>query len=719
MCNFLNIPFIMDKQPFFYILSFMLALSTLGHLPAKAVNDTDCYDERVTTLVNQIADNYTPPKSNDREKYYWPKAMARFLKYGTNDVAANQLIAEVATRDAYHFAVLGMARLLYLYANAPELQNNIDGILELALSKELTTSEGTENHITMERTGIFLLSQLALKRNPADSEARRQYDQTREWILTWAQRIYQQGIGEWNSSIYATYSLCGWLNVYDFADDAEVKAAAKAVADYYATEIALHYSWGAMGGPETRGNDEVDLNQTATAYLAWLWFGTTPNCPQGFKANEYIQSIHAVLSSYRPASQIVALARKEEGTRQWYQQAKTSYLYEQPSFCKQDFYVSRNFTLGNLVSAYGGYTGASYAIIPWRLMIRKDDLCPYEIGGGGRYRDAWSGKMRAPFTQSVQHKNTIIIMTKEPANFDAHQQIVSDIINQWKTDWARDWNLRHPDISKDNPVNMVDASKHQPVTYISLPTALNTQTSGKKVYIDAGKVYLIITSLHTPTITTRVQNGRRTVQDKSDAGKLSALALEVIEKDDVASLNELKNATATQALTQQGDDTVLYTTFAGDNLMATHVGNGTCIEPLFDWGYGATEAVCLMTAPPFCQPQWPTGDGFGKIPAFSVNNLPVDYTSPRPVFNGDALMLDGGILRVKTTDNYYVVDYSGDAPLWHEEAATTAVGKRPFVDSTRADIVYRIDGTRAASVGQKGCYIVMKNGKTKKIIERR
>lgn len=710
----------MNKQPTLHTLLIICVLTALGCLSAKAADDIDCYDERVATLVTQIADSYSPPKSNDREKYYWPKAMARFSKYGTDDAVANQLIAEVATRDAYHFAILGMARLLNLYDDAPELQKNIDGILQKALSKGLTTSEGTENHITMERTGIYLLTQIALKRNPDNSEARRQHDQAREWILTWARRIYQQGIGEWNSSIYATYSLCGWLNVYDFADDAEVKAAAKAVVDYYATEIALHHSWGTIGGPETRGNDETDRNQTATAYLAWLWFGTTPNCPQGFKANEYIQSIHAVLSTYRPAPQIVALARKEQGTRQWYQQAKTSYLYEQPSFCKQDFYVSQNFTLGNLVCGYGGYTGASYAIIPWRLMIRKDDLCPYEIGGGGRYRDAWSGKMRAPFTQTVQNKNTIILMTKEPADFNAHQQTVSTLISQWKADWARDWNLRHPGVGKDNPVNMVDAAKHQPITYISLPSALKAQRTGNKVYVDAGKVYLVITSLHTPTVTTRAaQSGRQTVQDKSDAGKLSALALEVIEKDDVASLDDLKAATATQTLAQQDDSTVVYTTLTGDRLEATHVGNGTCMEPLFDWGYGATEAVVLMTAPPFCQPEWPVGDGFGKIPALSVNGTPVDYTSPRPVFSGDQLSLDGGILRVKTTDSYYVVDYSGDAPTWREEAATTAIGKRPFVGGTPADAVYRMDGTRAAAVGQKGCYIVTKNGQTRKIIGQR
>lgn len=700
----------------------LLAAALIATTAASArAQDDPYYNDRVETLVTQIADSYSPPNASDKEKYYWPKVLARFYKYGTDDATANNLIAGTATRDAYHFAVVGMARLLCQYPEAPQLQQKADAILQVALSKNLTTTEGTENHIAMERTSIFLLAQQALKRQPDNDKARQQYDDARQWILTWAPRVYQQGIGEWNSSTYAPYSMDGWLNLYDFADDEAVRLAAKAVVDYYATEIALHYSWGTLGGTEMRGNKETDKNQTATSYLGWLWFGTTPGCPQGFKANEYIQSIHAVLSSYKPAPQIVELARKDKGLRTWYQNAKPAYLYEQPAYCKQDFYVSENFTLGNLVTAYGGYTGASYAIVPWRLIIRKDDLCPYEIGGGGRYRDAWGGQMRAPFTQTVQYKNTLIIMTKVPADFSAHYQQVTDIIEQWKKDWATDWAARHPRTAKDNVVNMVDGTKCDAISYVSLPSALKAVRNGNQVLYDAGKVIIAISCLRTPTVSTRAaESGRQTVQDKGNGAELTALALEVVEKSDVATVDELKTAIATHQLTKSGDATVTYTTLGGDRLEATFQGYGTCMEPLFDWGYGAKEPMCLMAAPPFRQPEWPTADGFGKIPAFSVNGRPVDYdATDRPVYSGDLLTLDKGILTVKTTDKYYVVDYSDDTPRWSEQQAeATDVGSRPFDQAAGADATFRADGVRTAATARSGIAIVKQNGKTKKIITR-
>lgn len=629
------------------------------------------YEDRAELLINQVADTYAPPNMNigDPEKYYWPKAMARFHKYGINDETANYYIEQIGTKGAFHFAVVGMTRLLCQFADAPQMQTSMNAILQKNLMAGLTTSEGTENHLCMERTSIFLISQLALEKDVAAVAAQKSYDDSKAWILAWSKRVYQQGIGEWNSSIYAAYSLLGWLNLYDFSKDAQVKAAAKAVADYYAAEIALHYSWGSIGGSELRGNAETDKNYTATAYLGWLWFGTTGTFPQDFKNADYIQSVHAVLTTYRPSEQIVELARKDKNQRVWFQNSKASYLYEEQSYCKQDFYISDNFTLGNLVCGYGGYTGASNQIVPWRLMIRNGNL-PHQIGGGGRFRNNWSGQGREPFTQTAQYKNTLILLSKLPADLTAHINKVTAIVNQWKIDWATDYYVRQ--YTKDNVVGQTDGSNCAAVSYISVPNTLNPVIEGKKAYIDAGDVYLVLSFLHTPTQST--DGSRKILKDTGSGSELTGYVLEVIEKTDVASLDALKAATKDIDITLKNDASITYTTQDGNALEVTFIGEGTCMEPLYDWGYGTQEKMCLLAAPPLRQPDWGIADGFGKIPAFKVNNVETDYSSIRPVYDGSLFTLGDGIMLIKTTDAYYKVDYTGDTPEWSEIEPTSSAG---------------------------------------------
>ena len=650
------------------ILPVLLLLTSLAAYPEITDNN---YKLREELVINTIADKYTPPAKNigDPEKYYWPKAMARLQKYGVKDSQANADIEELATKGTFHFAIVGMTRLLYQFPDAPAIKNCEDRILERNLLAGLTTSEGTENHLSMERTSIFLFAQRALQKDPNHTLAQETLDITRNWILTWSKRAFEQGVGEWNSSTYALYNMIGWMNLYDFADDTEIKEAAHAVVDYYAAECALHYSFGAPGGSEMRGNKEADKNRTSASYLDWLWFSGDDKCLMDLQPAEYIQLIHPILSSYTPPKQIVELAQKKNASGDWYQNSKPSYLYEYSSFCKQDFYISDNFTLGNLVSDYGGYTGASYAIIPWRLIIKQDNACPIEIGGGGRYRDAWSGQSRAPFTQTAQYKNTLILMTLLPENHDEHYAKVTEIIEQWKKDWETDYNQRHD--PKDNVVNMVDGSKRASISYISVPNNLKYEIADGRVFVDAGSVYLIISTLNAPKFSERGESGRNLFYDQSEVGKLSAYVLEVVEKSEVSDLNSLKEKASQISLTPKNSDGLEYINLSGDQLQAKFNSYGTCIEPLFDWGYGTTEPMCLLSAPPLRQPDWGYDYGFGKTPDFIVNGVNVNYQEEWPVYNGPKFTLDKSVLTVKGDDNsLYIVDFSEETPVWKESEAS-------------------------------------------------
>ena len=61
----------------------------------------------------------------------------------------------------------------------------------------------------------------------------------RQHILNYTKTLYRIGIGEWDSENYHGHSIGPLLNLYDFADDSSVRAAAKACLDFYCIAGAI------------------------------------------------------------------------------------------------------------------------------------------------------------------------------------------------------------------------------------------------------------------------------------------------------------------------------------------------------------------------------------------------------------------------------------------------------------------------------------------------
>ena len=165
----------------------------------------------------------------------------------------------------------------------------------------------------MSRTSGYLYAQYALG-NPLFPQASRKLADTKSWILYYSKRIYQTGTGEWNSSVYQSYSIAGWLNLYDLAADVEVRNAARAVLDYYTAESALHTFYGITSGAEMRGSSSTST-VSGYDYLSWMWFGNSPKdqtASSFWTPKEYSQSVHAAVSTYRPNPIAVSLAFKTD-----------------------------------------------------------------------------------------------------------------------------------------------------------------------------------------------------------------------------------------------------------------------------------------------------------------------------------------------------------------------------------------------------------------------
>jgi hypothetical protein len=672
----------MQKPSVFFLVLIGLLCSQCIHAPAMREVNAD-YLNRARLLTDVIADDYVPPAMTigDPEKYYWPKAIARMHKYGHEDSIANAWISALKDRSPFHFTLVGMARLMSLYPEAPSMIRHKTDILQQVFdrtdSHNAWTSEGTENHINMDRTSGYLFAQHALSYPVQFPEAPEKLAIMKQWIKDWSKTIYTYGTGEWNSSIYQTYSILGWLNLYDFAIDEEVRLIARAVLDYYTAEMALHYSWGGYGGSEKRGRGVRGNPNGATHYLCWLWFGVqNDSVPFVQRGGEYIQSIHAVTSTYFPPEPLVDLARKDAAKPAWYMNSKPSYLFETPSFVKQFFYFDQHFSMGSALSPYGGWTGATSQLVNWKLVVATENPDkPHQVSGNGRFHDNWSGSMANPWTQIAQYKHTLIQLTLTPAKKWELIHDVEAIVRNWAEDWQRDFSARFPNDDKPNVVNFARNILADNTGYITLPFDARLDFAGKYCLADLGKtwvaVYFVASDVVSEAHNLLIADDRKILIDKAPDGTLCGFVIEVASADQYENFDAFKQAilmkappTASMYKDMPG---LRYQALTGDTIETYYQTYGVFSEALYDWGYGAHEQQSLITSPPFRQPDWPSGEGYGRMPLLRINGLEVALSDRWSVFDGPQLFHDNEVLKITGSTGVYSVDYSGALPLFNHQ----------------------------------------------------
>jgi len=137
------------------------------------------------------------------------------------------------------------------------------------------------------------------------------HQELKGYFLAVARSTYDQGFGEWDSSIYYPYVVSCWLGMNEYADDPDVRSAAPAVLDWTAATVALRTSNGVFGGAEQRGAGLQGSGRSNLDHLAWLWWGGLPGgrAPEGH-GSDYGQLVYAATSHYRSPPPVVNLALK-------------------------------------------------------------------------------------------------------------------------------------------------------------------------------------------------------------------------------------------------------------------------------------------------------------------------------------------------------------------------------------------------------------------------
>jgi hypothetical protein len=400
-----------------------------------SVKEEKLWQQKSQLVINHLADNYILPKSGDRGKYIMPALIAYRWRYRNKNWQPQQwqslqLLASKQPEDFYTnsdaFNAPGITRLFYLFPQDRSLQQAEKQYFQYLFPPitkvkkySFWKSGGTENFVNMLRTSGYLLAQKAIPLKLPQAEQR--LAEKEKWLRYKAQKIYQTGTAEWDSSSYTIFNLIGWLNVYDFAKNDEIKAIARAVLDYYASAIALKYTYGVYGGAEQRGGSAMSSFNSYTDYLGWFWFSEyIPQEKTFFHWPQYIQLIHPATSSYRPPKEAIELARKQNLTTSFYQNAKAKYnlaKLEIPEY----FYIDKTYTLGTALVDIGEQ------MVNWKLVSYPQNTEQALVVTGSNSYDknnSKNGMGKTVFDRYLQHQNILVQMSYVP------QEVKSKLKNQ-------------------------------------------------------------------------------------------------------------------------------------------------------------------------------------------------------------------------------------------------------------------------------------------------
>ncbi len=218
----------------------------------------------------------------------------------------------------------------------------------------------TENLFLMRVTSIYLMAE------ETGNEATRQL--YKDTMLKYAAALYRVGMGEWDSENYHGHSIAPLLNLFDFAKDNEVKAAAKACLDYMCAIGAVKYFRGAFNGPTNRDYNHAQPFGGSAPCILWLYFGDAQADNTAYESDE----VHIFSSAYRPPVAVVHLARKNFARPAELLASKPSYsattsndLKSPPAYFETQ-YFGRTFQMGSLV---GGTTTGKTAVNGFKIVV--------------------------------------------------------------------------------------------------------------------------------------------------------------------------------------------------------------------------------------------------------------------------------------------------------------------------------------------------------------
>lgn len=268
----------------------------------------------------------------------------------------------------------------------------------------------TENLYLMRVTSVFLMAE-----ETGNKETAALY---KSHLLNYAKALYRVGIGEWDSENYHGHSVAPLLNLFDFAKDPEVKAAAKVCLDFYAAAGAVKYYRGGFNGPTKRDYNHAQPFGGSAANSLWVWFGDHPG---GKKGEWESDEVHQITSAYRPPLAVVELARKnftrpvEIFASKPSYSATTNYQFESKPEYSETQYLANSYQMGSLT---GGTSVDGGDVNGFKILAFDDDQGAVALQAAPALNPAYPGspmyqKEIVPFENRVaQQENLVLWLAK-------------------------------------------------------------------------------------------------------------------------------------------------------------------------------------------------------------------------------------------------------------------------------------------------------------------
>ena len=285
---------------------------------------------------------------------------------------------------------------------------------------------GTENHAFMHRTSGYLFAEAMPYAARPDVR-----EDLKEWLREQVKKFYTVGQGEYDSSSYLAFTAASWANVYDFAEDENMRTLAKAALDWLATGYALKYFHGVTLGPESRGfareavgtvaedpsfpgTDALRFSESGSNsdWVGWLWWGDSDRGVWMDRTNAAVDryAIIPALSSYEPHPLIKEIAQKRVPLPFEARGSKPSYYGTDDNKDQEYLYFEEDYAMGTLYTGEDGILTEG-TILPqttmFKLLARTgDDVLAFGASSG--YHRHFLLEGRTPFDQYHQKRGAMI-----------------------------------------------------------------------------------------------------------------------------------------------------------------------------------------------------------------------------------------------------------------------------------------------------------------------
>ncbi|MEZ4637924.1 MAG: hypothetical protein R2856_23690 [Caldilineaceae bacterium] len=241
-----------------------------------------------------------------------------------NETAIREGIEYVySQQDCNDFTLGALLRIVYGYRNSPLISPELIGDIEICLRKfkywwdqpgRDRRCYHTENHQIIFHSDELLAGQLFREHTFEVSGKDGQFhvDHALHLIRRWFDFRERFGFSEWLSNCYFEEDLLALVNLYDFAEDADIRRRAQNMIDVILFEMALHTYRGVFGSSHGRSYPRLIKGGRGedSASTAKLMFGMGL-----FNKPSALGAVPLSTSSYRCPPVIAAIAADLDGPR--------------------------------------------------------------------------------------------------------------------------------------------------------------------------------------------------------------------------------------------------------------------------------------------------------------------------------------------------------------------------------------------------------------------